>query len=253
MLKGNRSVTGAVNPMRRRNAPPPGRAAQRVGIAVAALLLVGAIPVYPQGHDAQVDEIIRNPTVVYQKAFDVDTTLELWNRVLDNLYLMGRLWEVYRFQPAYRVTRTESGLHVVDPTGIVGNVRQVARSHLSRRFLGRGSFNHWAVPSFCAADGVILFDCTADQDRLRGEVKIFMQGENWLSRFAMQLFSGVLSRRIDNRFANNMADTKKIIADIAGDPDKVRNSLTGSLRDDFDRAFPPGGPNRQWNDPIGQP
>lgn len=209
-----------------------------VAITIAALALLGTLPAPLPGYDIHVEEVIRNPTVVYQKAFEVDTTPEMWNRVLDNLHLMGRLWGVYGFQPAYQVTRTDAGLHVVDPTGIVGDVRQVGRSDLSRCYYGRGEFNHWAIPSFFTADGVILFECATDKNRLRGEVKIFMQGNNWISRAAMNLFSGILIRRADNRFASNMGDTKKIIRDLADEPDRVRNGLAGQLREDFDKAFP---------------
>ena len=210
---------------------------RKISMTIAALVLL-ATTVPLRAYDDHVEEIIRNPTVIYQKTFEVDTTPEIWNRVLDNLYLMGRLWGIYRFQPAYQVTRTDSGLHVVDPTGIVGDVRQVGRSDLSRYFYGRGKFNHWAVPSFFTADGVILFECTTEGNRLRGEIKIFMLGNNWLSRVAMKLFSGTLVRHSDNRFTNNMDDMKKIIRDIADEPDKVRNGLTGPLRDDFNKAFP---------------
>ena len=65
-----------------------------------------------------------------------------------------------------------------------------------------------------------------------------MLGNNWLSSVAMKLFSGTLIRHIDNRFMNNMDDMKKIIRDIADEPDKVRNGLAGPLRDDFDKTFP---------------
>lgn len=209
-----------------------------MSMTIAALVLLGTTPVPIQAYDVRVEEIIRNPTVIYQKAFGVDTTPEIWNRVLDNLYLIGRLWGIYRFQPAYQVTRTDSGLHVVDPTGIIGDVRQVGRSDLSRCFYGRGEFNHWAVPSFFTAGGVIMFECTTERNRILGEVKIFMLGNNWLSSVAMKLFSGTLIRHIDNRFMNNMDDMKKIIRDIADEPDKVRNGLAGPLRDDFDKTFP---------------
>jgi hypothetical protein len=207
-------------------------------LTIAVLVWLGTIPVPLQAYDARVEEIISSPTVSYQKAFGVDTTPEIWNRVLDNLYLMGRIWGIYRFQPAYQVSRTDSGLHVIDPTGIVGDVRQVGRSDLSRCFYGRGKFSHWAVPSFFTADGVIMFEWTMERSRLLGEVKIFILGNNWLSRIAMKLFSGALIRHIDNRFIHNLEDTKKIIRDIADEPDKVRNGLTGPLRDDFNRAFP---------------
>lgn len=207
-------------------------------LTIAALVWLATIPVPLQAYDARVEEIISNPTVSYQKAFSVDATPEIWNRVLDNLYLMGRLWEIYRFQPAYQVTRRESGLHVVDPSGIIGDVQQVGQSDRSRCYYGRGEFNHWAVPSFFTADGVIIFECTAEQNKLLGEAKIFMLGNNWVSKAAMKLISGALIRHIDNRFMNNLEDLKKIIRDIADDPDKVRNGLTGPLRDDFNRAFP---------------
>ena len=209
-----------------------------MSMTIAALVLLGTTPVPIQAYDVHVEEIIRNPTVIYQKAFGVDTTPEIWNRVLDNLYLIGRLWGIYRFQPAYQVTRTDSGLHVVDPTGIIGDVRQVGRSDLSRCFYGRGEFNHWAVPSFFTAGGVIMFECTTERNRILGEVRIFMQGNNWLSTVAMKLFAGTLIRHIDNRFTNHMDDMKKIIRDIADEPDKVRNGLAGPLRDDFDKTFP---------------
>jgi hypothetical protein len=207
-------------------------------LTIAVLILLATIPVPLQPYDVHLEEIVSNPTVIYQKAFGVDTTPEIWNRVLDNLYLMGRLWGIYRFQPAYQVTRTDSGLHVVDPTGIIGDVRQVGRSEFSRCFYGRGKFSHWAVPSFFTADVVILFEWTAERNRIRGKVKIFMLGNNWLSRVAMKLFSGTLIRHIDNRFMHNLEDTKKIIRDITDEPDKVRNGLTGPLRDDFNKAFP---------------
>ena len=209
-----------------------------VAITIAALVLLGTAPAPLRSYDVHVEELIRNPTIVYQKAFEVDTTPEMWNRVLDNLYLMGRLWGIYGFRPAYQVTRTDAGLHIVDPTGIVGDVRQVGRSDLSRCYYGRGQFDHWAIPSFFVADGVILFECTTGKNRLLGEVKIFMQGNNWVSRAAMNLFSGILIRGADNRFTSNMGDTKKIIRDIADEPDRVRNGLAGQLRDDFDKAFP---------------
>lgn len=208
-------------------------------MAVMALIWIGTIPLPLQAFDARVEEIINDPTVHYRKAFQVDTTPEIWNRVLDNLYLMGRLWGVYRFSPAYEVTRTDSDLLVVDPTGIVGRVRQVGRTDHSRSFYGQGQFNHWMLPSFFSADGVIIFEWTLDQDGLSSEARIYMRGNNWISRAVMKLISGTLKYYINHRFTSNLEDTKTIIRDISVEPDKIRRGLKGPLRDDFDRAFPP--------------
>ncbi|MHB8908039.1 MAG: hypothetical protein ACYDAA_04085 [Syntrophales bacterium] len=57
-------------------------------------------------------------------------------------------------------------------------------------------------------------------------------------RWGGRTFPGILLRYADNRFTSNMGDTKKIIRDLADEPDRVRNGLAGQLRDDFDKAFP---------------
>jgi hypothetical protein len=80
-----------------------------------------------------------------------------------------------------------------------------------------------------------------DQNRLLGEVKISLRGDNSVSRFVMKIFSGVLINHVDNRFKNNLEDMKKIIKDIVNDPNKVRKILTGRLLDDFNKVFPGGG------------
>jgi hypothetical protein len=227
-----------------------GRAAGKIGreatamtprswaVTIVVLLFFGAVPAWAAGDDTRIVEIIQNPTVTYQEAFSADVPLETWNRVLDHLYLMGQLWELYRFQPAYKVTRTDSTLHVVDPTGIVGDLRQISQSAHSRGFYGEGKFNHWAVPTFFAASGVIVFEYRMAHNQLLGEVRIFLRGNNWPSRLAMRLFSGTLIRHVDNRFRNNLGNTKRIIRDILNEPEKVSARLAGPLQNDFDAAFP---------------
>jgi hypothetical protein len=203
---------------------------------IVAIVFFGTTLVWAD--DVNIKEIINNPTVTHKNDFSIEVSLEIWNRILDNPYLIGRLWEIYGFQPPYKVTRVNSGLHVTDPTGIIGEIRQVGLSDRSRTFYGIGKFDHWAVPSFFTADCVFIFECKKDRDKLLGEVKIFMQGNNGISRLVMYIFSGTLSSHIDSRFKNNLEDMKKIIRDIANDPDKVREVLTGPLLDDFNAVFP---------------
>ena len=78
-----------------------------------------------------VDEVLADTTVACTLDFSVDCPLETWHTILDNLSLMAALWKIYRFQPAYRVSQDDTGLHVVDPTGIVGDLWQVGRTDLS--------------------------------------------------------------------------------------------------------------------------
>ncbi|MBW2544939.1 MAG: hypothetical protein JRD43_05640 [Deltaproteobacteria bacterium] len=205
-------------------------------VTIAAILFFGTTLV--QAYEVRVEEVINNPTVIYKKALSVDVTLGIWNRVLDNPCLMGRLWEIYKFQPSYKVTKVDTGIHVSDPSGITGDIRRVGQSDHARTFYGTGRFDHWAVPSFFTANGVAIFEYKTDRNRLSGEVKIFMRGNNGISRFVMKIFSGILTRRINNRIENNLEDMKKIIRDIANDPHKVREALAGQLMSDFNKVFP---------------
>jgi len=211
-----------------------------------SLLMIMAAPVFlgtssAQAYDFLIEEVINNPTVTYKNDFGVDVTLETWNKILDNLYLMGQIWDTNKFQPVYKVTKIDSGLHIYDPTGIVGDIWQVGQSEHARTFHGVGKFDHWAAPSFFTANGVFFFEYRMDQNRLLGEVKISLRGNNSFSRLVMKIFSGVLINHVDNRFKNNLEDMKKIIKDIVNDPDKVRKILTGRLLDDFNKVFPGGG------------
>jgi hypothetical protein len=199
------------------------------------LLFFGESGVQP--YEIRTEEVTNNPTVTYVKDFTVDVPVEIWNKILDNPSLMGSLWELYKFQPAYKVTTTDFGYHVVDPTGIIGDIRQVGQSDRSRIFYGNGRFHHWAIPSFFAANGVIIFEYKMDRDRLLGEMKIFMRGENRISRLVMIITSGILTSHVGNRFKNNMEDVKKLARDIVTDPDKIKKSLAGTVQDDFIRCF----------------
>jgi len=205
-------------------------------ITIAVILFLGATPV--QAYEAHVEEVINTPTVTCKKAFIADATLDTWNRVLDNPCLMGGLWEIYEFKPAYRVTRTGTDIHVSDPSGITGDIRQVGQSDHARTFYGTGSFDHWAVPSFFTASGVVIFEYNTDRENLSGEVTIFMRGDNGISCFVMNIFSGILTRRINNRIESQLENIKIIIQDIVNDPHKIRKALTGQLLTDFDTVFP---------------
>ncbi|MHB8773469.1 MAG: hypothetical protein ACYC7J_20960 [Syntrophales bacterium] len=212
-----------------------------LAIASVMLVVLGAVPVRGWCEEAGRKEILDNPTVTYRKGdLSVAVPAETWEQILDNLYLMGQLWQLYRFQPSYRVTRLDADtIRVVDPSGISGEIVQVDRSARSRTFFASGKFDHWAVPSFFTADGVVIFSYRTDRQWIVGELTIFLRGNNWVSRFVMHTFSGVLTRRIDSRLKSNWEDTKKIIRDIVTDPERISSTLPPPLRDDFERLFSP--------------
>ncbi|MBN2398253.1 MAG: hypothetical protein JXI32_07725 [Deltaproteobacteria bacterium] len=203
--------------------------------AIAVLFFLATLPV--QAYEA-VEEVVAAPTITYRKAFSIDAAIELWNRALDNPCLMGRLWEAYGFRPAYTVTGTDTGIRVSDALGITGDIRQIDRSDHARTLYAAGSFDHWAVPSFFTAGGVIVFECMPYRDGCAGEATVFLRGDNGISRFVMRLFSGILTRRIGNRTASMLENMEVIIRDIARDPRKVRAALAGEALGEFDRVFP---------------
>ncbi|MBN2538536.1 MAG: hypothetical protein JXB09_00640 [Deltaproteobacteria bacterium] len=207
-----------------------------LSITITTLLFLVATLV--QAYDAHVEEVINNPTATYKNAFSINVTLEIWNRVLDNPHLMGQLWEMYGFRPRYKVTKTETGIHVTDPSGITGDIRQVGREDHARTFYAAGAFDHWAVPSFFTADGVVVFEYSRERNILSGEANIFMRGDNGISRVVMKIFSGILTRHINNRVDSSFENIKKIIQDISNDPQKLRDRLDGPLLNDFDKVFP---------------
>ncbi len=208
--------------------------------ALVALWLSGTAAAAPDR--ALMAEILQSPSVTCVQTFRCDVPPEIWNRALDHIDIMGGLWSRYGFQPSYRTTPTGAGgLHIVDPSGIVGDLHPIARSDRSRTYYGEGTFDHWAIPAVFSAAGVAVVDYRADGRGVSGVMKLHLRGSNRISRFAMGLVSGLLVRHIGRRFRNNLEDTGKILRDIARDPDKVRQGLDATMRKAFDRAFPPPG------------
>ena len=182
--------------------------------------------------------VVRSPSVTNRNDFRVDAPIKTWTRMLDNLYLMGKLWEIYNFQPSYKTSRVDSGFHIVDPSGISADIRLIDQSDRSRTFYAEGKFDHWAIPAFFSADAVFVFEYEPDGDKaLTGVMKIYMRGSNGISRFVMNAFSDVLVGRINNRFRSNLEDAKKIIYDINSNPDTVRKGLTGAYLDEFNKLY----------------
>jgi len=201
------------------------------------VLFVLAVP-SAQAYEAHIEEIIAAPTVTHEKTFFIDASADTWNKALGHPYLMGQLWEAYEFQPRYTVAKTDTGIHVSDPSGIIGDIRQIGQSDSTRTFFATGTFDHWAVPSFFTASGVVIFTYNTAGDGLEVESTLFMRGDNGISRFVMKLFSGILARRINNRVGSTLENMQTIIGDITHHSDMIRGKLTGQTFCDFNSVFP---------------
>jgi len=191
------------------------------------------------GNDAlPAGDLREKATVAYQIDFVVDAPVVVWNKLLDHLVLMGKLWNLYNFQPAYEIVATEKGVSVIDPSGINGEMVLIDASVTSRTFHCRGFVDHWAVPSFIRAEGIFVFRyLEEDGQRIRGTFEVFLKGDNEVADFLLGLAAGKLKKRLHNRFTLNMEDMKKIVFNLLHHPDQIRNRLTGASLKEFNTLF----------------
>ncbi len=207
-----------------------------LSFTIFLLFLLGAASL--RAYEFSIQEIMDNPTVACERPFGFDVPLVIWERLLENPYIMGKLWEIYLFSPYYRVVKTAGGMHISDPSGIEGDIRQVGKSDGHVTFYGTGTFDHWAVPSFFTASGVVIFEYKEASEGFCGNVNIFMRGDNLISRFVMKLFAGSISSRIGNRMGSTLKNVEKMMADIANNPKGLREKLPDDLLNYFDKTFP---------------
>lgn len=201
-----------------------------------AILLYSAPPCHAD-NISETKSLIEKATIIYQTDFLIDSSLDIWNKVLDHPLLMGKLWNLYNFQPAYEVTKAKEGVQIVDPSGIRGEIALTDSSANSRTFYGRGAIDHWAVPSFISAEGVFQFRYQGEGQRIKGKFEVYLRGDNNVSDFLMKLFSGTLKSYLHSRFTNNLEDVKKIIFDLLHHPDRIRKRLGGESLSDFKSLF----------------
>jgi hypothetical protein len=196
-----------------------------------AIFLLAAHPCHAD-NIIKTKSLIEKATITYQTDFVVDSSLDVWSKVLDHPLLLGKLWNLYNFQPAYQVTKAKEGVKIVDPSGIKGEISLTDSSASSRTFYGRGELSHWALPSFISAEVIFLFRYQGDGQLIKGKLEVYLRGDNKASDLLMKLFSGTLKNHLHSRFTSNLEDVKKIIFDLLHNPDQIRKKLTGeSLRD----------------------
>jgi hypothetical protein len=212
------------------------RLAAKIGLLAWILIMFSGVA-WGISYEKQIDELLKRPAISYEKPYTLETTEAIWVKVLDNPLLIGGIWKAYGFQPAYQVTPTPSGIHVVDPSGIVGDVFPVESAGTSRRFYGHGFINHWVIPSFFSAHGIIHFQYQVEQHLIRVQVKVFMRGNNAVSNLVIRAFSGILINRVDSRISNHIRDMKTIADDITHHPEKTQQRLSGQPLSEFNRIF----------------
>jgi len=160
-------------------------------------------------------------------------------KILDNPYLVGKLWGAYGFRPRYEVKKKGAGVHVFDPSGLEGDVGPIRTAHQGRIFYGAGRINHWAIPIDATGRALFIFSYRADQGRLLGRVEIYVAGDRDFTSFLLKVGAFVMRWFIEDRFRNNLRDMQKILSDITKEPDRIRGKLKEEDLKEFNRVFPP--------------
>lgn len=206
-------------------------------VLLAVMLAVLPAVAWGMPDPKEVEELLKEPTLIYEKSYTVATTEDIWLKVLDNPLIVGGLWAAYNFQPAYQITAIPSGIHVVDPTGIIADINLIDSAGTSRLFYGQGSINHWLIPSFFSGKGIAQFQYRMAQNSVHINLKISAKGQNALSNLVIRTFSGLLLRHIEKRLASHMVDIQKIADDVTKSPEKAQKKLAGQMLKDFNRLF----------------
>ena len=204
----------------------------------AAVFFFVAGNAFPQTAGFDLQTFIKEAGVSYKTDFTLDTGLDVWEKILDNPYLVGKLWGAYGFEPRYEVKKKGAGVHVFDPSGLEGDVTRIRADRNSRVFYGAGRINHWAIPIDEAGRALFVFNYHADQGRLLGRVEIYIAGDRDFTRFLLKVGAFVMRWFIEDRFRNNLRDMQKILSDITKEPDRIRWKLKEEDQKEFNRVFP---------------
>jgi hypothetical protein len=152
--------------------------------------------------------------------------------------VMAALWNSYGFAPAYQVTPGEEGaVHVVDPTGLTGDLWTLSAGPGHVVFLGAGTLTHWGIPGLRHGTAVFDVDLEARGDSTLMDVTVSLKPDVWLARAGLWMLAPIAHGRIEKRMMNNVRDAGVILADIVQKPDSVATRLSGELRSEFAAAF----------------
>ncbi|MBN1291230.1 MAG: hypothetical protein JXB48_05260 [Candidatus Latescibacteria bacterium] len=189
-------------------------------------------------HDINIEKFKENACVQYTTEFTVETTPDMWNRILDNPLLMGKLWELYQFEPHYKVSRRGSNLHIIDPSGIEGDLISLQSGNNLRIFYGNGTMKNWGIPISLMGKALFFLDYTYNRRQMVVTFRVYGEGgDTVVTRLLLKAASPVLRRYIRKRIEHNLRDFKIILTDIMKDPDKIRHKLTGKTLTEFNRLY----------------
>ena len=208
---------------------------------ITVLLVFTALSVFPgsarpESVPAVIDTVrfIEDSCLNYATAFTLKVSPAVWERVVDSPYLFGKLWERYGFEPPYRLVRWGSVIHLIDPTGLEGDLFTVSADDSTRVFCGDGRMKNWGIPFGVRGRALFVLTYTAGEESVDARLRIFGEGTGTFTDIIIKMCSPILKYYINRRITGNLRDANVILADIALRPAEIRSMLDDGLRREFD-------------------
>ncbi|MSS70746.1 MAG: hypothetical protein EXS64_04570 [Candidatus Latescibacteria bacterium] len=191
------------------------------------------------GLSPEAQTLLNSPDIAFSNTYHFACRPTVLDSLLSHPVLLGRLWAAYGFAPAYRVRTQGSGLHVEDPTGIVGEMRLANQAGNRWVYLGDGQLNHRLVPAFGGKMALIITTMPGGGG-VDARVEAFIRTESRTLGFLTWTLSPLVRGRIENRAALNARDMSVILKDVSSAPQQTASRLAREDAAMLVRMFPPG-------------
>ena len=211
-------------------------------IVVPLALILGALigPVAAEAPDlrAESQKVLGSPDVSLTERFDVAAPPRVCETMYNELLLLGQLWDAYQFAPPYKVSINGKAIHVVDPTGIEGDLYLVDKSFNRRVYYGAGKLNHKLVPHFTGKIAVVLTTEVKGKGTTT-QVDVRVRVDNRLMGFLSSAAFPLVKKHAEKRVISNTTDLSVILKDIEEKPVDVAKRLKKQEdAEKFARLFP---------------
>jgi len=206
----------------------------RRNLVILIGVLAGAAVFATSTFSLDTDQFIRDSSIRYEKRFTVGTSLERWQRILDNPALMAELWRLYDCKPHYRIESKEGTYTIIDPTGIQGSLSLIALSPVQRTYFGKGKMKNWFIPISLKGSALFFVESRQEIGSVTVRFRVYGEGgDDLFTRMLLKAVSPVLTSYIDRRVTRNVADLSRIIDDMEKKPDEVRESLSEQRKGEY--------------------
>lgn len=214
-----------------------------LGVIVSVAFAASGHAAAPPNRSSLADVVVASADLSHQASFVINCSEATWRKVLDNPWLMGQLWNVYGYAPAYTVRPTEDGLHVDDPTGLASDLWVIKNEPRERRYFALGRLTYRAVPFFNSGQAVTIVRSEAVGKQIRGTMHVYIRADRAISRTALWAGHRLVQRKVEDRIQANLWAGVRLVEQIASSPDTVVQQLRGPAAETFRTVFlPPKAP-----------